>query len=377
MGGSVSVTNLNVSKDLADYNKKYMFINFNYPEYNKIITFLEEQKIYNDDKKSEILPNFCLTDNLKISHCGNFVSDEISKKYILVKGDSCRSFSFRPGSMILYTNDITEDYLDNKIPESAKEYILKGTQCKFIKKDYFINDDDIIKCCTNPSIGNCPKKLNNEYQTSHCDNSMSFFCKSNPDNVQCLKWLRTKRKIALSTYTDICSNNMDKRYCSEFIRVVRPNFFTFGDIALLSYCNKNKGNRNCWCVSPPNNITFDRYLGPRVCLLHECTDKTRDRKWLLYDQDIQRSRCKYIGCNININSLTLENSKIDLISDCSKNKNIIGDLDPGIPKAKKKRDLPNIIGFPFIFICLAVLFYFLVIYNRKKIKTNNINVRRR
>lgn len=90
-------------------------------------------------------------------------------------------------------------------------------------------------------------------------------------------------------------------------------------------------------MSPPNNITFDRYLGPRVCLLHECTDKTRDRKWLLYDQDIQRSRCKYIGCNININSLTLENSKIDLISDCSKNKNIIGDLDPGIPKAKKKR----------------------------------------
>ncbi|AYC44788.1 myristylated membrane protein [Moosepox virus GoldyGopher14] len=381
MGSSVSVTGLKVSQDPVNYNKKYMFINFNYPEYDTIVTFYEDLDKYNKEE-NEITPKFCLTDNVNISHCGTFLSDELAKKYILVNGNPCRSFNFRPGSMIEYTKTITEDYIDNKIPESARTYISKGYQCKFIKKDFMVMDKKSHDCCINPTNNDCPKILNNEYNTSNCDIIMSEFCKKNPGNSNCLKWLRTKRKIALETYSNICSDDMDQRYCSEFIRVVRPDYYTFGDSALINFCNKHRGNRNCWCVYPPNgNITLEKYLGPRVCWLHECTDETRDRKWLLYDQDVQRSRCKYTGCNININSLTLENATADLLADCYGNRTIIGDIDPGIPKENKSKNDRNqsfiLFGFPIVFISLAVIFYFVIVYNQKRIKTRIINVRRK
>ncbi|AAL69844.1 SPV105 putative myristylated membrane protein [Swinepox virus] len=379
MGSYLSITNLKVEKDPVNYNKKYMFISFNYPEYDKTIGFYEELDTYTDENVNDINPKFCLTDNIDVSYCGTFLSNDLAKKYVLTKGNSCRSFTFRPGSMIIYDNDITEDYIDNKLPDAAKEYISKGFQCRFIKKDYMVMDNKLGECCSKPS-DICPEILNNGYKTNHCDTFMVNFCKTNPDNSQCLIWLRQKRQIALSTYLDICSENMDQRYCSEFIRVVRPDFYTFGDAALINFCNKFKGNRNCWCVFPPNQtITSEKYLGPRVCYLHECTDRTRDRKWLLYDQDIQRSRCKYTGCNININSLILENSKVDLISNCGY-KNINRDSDPGEPKNTSKYNniqTPNILEAVIIFIGISILFYCISVYHRKKINTNIINVRRR
>ncbi|APG58325.1 virion membrane protein A16 [BeAn 58058 virus] len=207
---------------------------------------------------------------------------------------------------------------------------------------------------------------------------MVEFCKTNPDNTNCIKWLRTKRLIALSTYSDICSNDMDKRYCSEFIRVCRPEYYTFGDTALLNFCKKHKANQNCWCVFPPRQDSYTKYLGPRACWTDDCTDKSRDRKWLLYDQDVQRTRCKYTGCGININSLNVNKSNVDLIADCRGNKTQIGDIDPGKPKINKcvSKSTPIFFSFMIIFIVIFILFYFLLIYSRKRIKTKVINVSR-
>ncbi|AAR07464.1 108L [Yaba monkey tumor virus] len=381
MGSSVSITSLKVAPNLADQNEKYMFINFNYPEHNKLVSFYEEIRNYNDDSLTEITPRFCLTENTSIDHCGSFISSTIADKYILVKGDECRSFNFRPGSMIIFNDEITKDYIDNKLPKSANEFISNGYQCKFIKKDFIIDDGSLIPCCTNPrDTSKCPEITNNGYITPHCDLIMSKFCKKNPNSSQCIKWLRQKRKIALQTYSDICSDHMDQRFCSEFIMVARPDFYTFGDTALINFCKKHKFNRNCWCVFPPNNIKQNNFLGPKVCWLHECTDKTKDRKWLLFDQDVQRSRCKYTGCTININSLIMENSSASLIANCYNNNAVIGDVDPGNPKKQTIKNSPIFGGGITLLVVLsvlAVLFYFVLIYSKKKIKTQDINVRRR
>ncbi|AQT34596.1 m106L [Myxoma virus] len=376
MGGYVSVTDIKVRNDPGDYNKKQMFINFNYPEYNKVVSFYEDENIYRKEE-SEIHPKFCLTETMDPSHCGTFLSDELSKKYVLTRGEPCRSFTFRPGSFIIYNGDINERYIDNQIPDSAKAYIAKGYRCRFVKKDYMIMDKEIEGCCTSPHAG-CPGHLNNGYVTSHCDTYMDPFCTANPGNSQCLTWLRTKRKIALETYSQICATEMEERYCSEFVRVARPDYFTFADNALIKFCDRNKANKNCWCVtSPSKTITDEKYLGPRVCWLHECTDKSKDRKWLLFDQDVQRSRCKYTGCSINVNELTLENSNADLVAECKGLKTVTGDIDPGVPKKPPPPKRPFFFSFVISFICIAVLFYFVAVFYRKKIKTRDINVRRR
>ncbi|ASK51314.1 Myristylated protein, essential for entry/fusion [Eptesipox virus] len=379
--GNAVVTGINIATYTADKSIKYMYLDFNYPQYNKRISFYEENKVYNDESQTVIEPKFCLEKGQPIEQCGLFLSDMLSKKYVLTNGLPCRTFKFRPGSLIIYDKNITEKYLDSSLPSSASQYIGKGHRCKFVKRDFMAMDSDVIRCCTTSNKQNCPNILNNNYETENCDNIMSKFCKSNPDNINCLEWLRTNRKIALSTYADICSKHMDQRYCSEFIRVVRPDNYTFGDTALLNFCKNHRGNRNCWCVFQPNSqLDTDingRYLGPKVCWLHECTDETRDRKWLLFDQDVQRSRCKYIGCSININSLILKNSNANLIADCSGNKVNMGDINPGTPMFKTQLNIPELPSFLIVFFILSILFYFISIYGRNKIKTNVINVHRR
>nr|WGO62732.1 myristylated membrane protein [Wadden Sea poxvirus] len=377
MGSGVSITNMKIQHVNEREKKLYLF--FNDIKHNKVIKFVEENKIYDNESMNEINPQFCLTNNLDIENCGNFLSTRLSKKYILVKGNSCRSFIARPGSLILYENGINEKSIDEFESQTLK-YISKGIRCKFIKNDFNITDSEFTKCCIKPS-NNCPTISNNNYETNHCDKIMVNFCNNNPNNVNCMKWLRQRRTIALNTYSNICSKNMDERYCSEFIKITRPDFFHFGDIALINFCKIHNSNRNCWCVNPPNNSKIDnieKYLGPRVCWLRECTTNNKDRKWLLYDQDIQRSKCKYTGCNININSLILNNAHADLVADCSGNNNIISDINPGLPKKNKNVIIPffNIHIIVFIIIIL-VLFYFTNIYSINKIKTNVINVRRK
>ncbi|QHR82648.1 MV entry-fusion complex protein [Brazilian porcupinepox virus 1] len=374
MGSSVSLESLTVTQNPKN-DEKYINLKFNDSQYDKKVTFYEDKKIY--DKETDVIsPKFCLTNNLDISYCGSFLSDELSKKYVLTNSESCRSFTFRPGSIISYTGGINEDYLDNKIPDAAKKFIAKGIRCNFIKKDYVVDDISIFTCCTRPDK-NCPNILNNGFKTPHCDVIMSSYCKTNPWDGQCLNWLREKRSIALYTYSDICSDNMDKSYCSEFIRVTRPDNFIFGDTALLNFCKKHKANRNCWCIFPPRESVEKKYLGPRVCWMHECTSDSRDRKWLLYDQDVQRTRCKYTGCSININSLVVKNSNVDLTSDCRGYNVPIGNIDPGTPKKNNKtKNTPNVFSFIFIFILVAFILYFLIIYQIKRVKTKDINVSR-
>ncbi|APG58326.1 virion membrane protein A16 [BeAn 58058 virus] len=132
MGNDVSVKSIDIYKTYKS-DTKHMQIKFNYPEYNKDVRFYEDPNIYTIEN-DVIEPKICLLNDMDISFCGRYLSPELSKKYVLVKSKPCRSINFRPGSVILYSKDITENYLDNEIPDAAKEYISKGMLCKFVKK---------------------------------------------------------------------------------------------------------------------------------------------------------------------------------------------------------------------------------------------------
>ncbi|AST09327.1 myristylprotein [Murmansk poxvirus] len=373
MGAGLSITSITFENNIGDPRDKTYYVTFSDRRYNQYITFSEDWKYNYFLATNEIKPKFCLLPNMPIEHCGTFLTPKIADQYVLINGEPCNSFKFRPGSLIKYKDTLTPELI-NKL--KANNYIDYGRRCHFVKKDYLIGtSSEIAKCCLKKD-SNCPKRFS-DYENEHCDNFMSKFCSLDPGYPNCLEWLRTKRKIALSTYSKICSKHMDERYCSEFIRVIRPDYFTFGDTALLVFCDNHKGNSNCWCVNHPNEESSDKYLGPRVCLSHECTDESRDRKWLYYNQDVQRTRCKYVGCSINVNSLTLNNSHADIISDCTRHTSVVGDVDPGKPVTKNEPRLPSWIGIVASVVILSVIFYFISIYSRPIVKTKHINVRRR
>ncbi|UWM73462.1 Myristylated protein [Monkeypox virus] len=377
MGAAVTLNRIKIETGIADIRDKYMVLDFNYPEYNRAVRFAEESYMYYyETSPGEIKPKFCLIDGMSIDHCSSFIVPEFAKQYVLIHGEPCSSFKFRPGSLIYYQNKVTPEYI--KDLKYATDYIASGQRCHFIKKDYLLGDSDsVAKCCSKTNTKHCPKIFNNNYKTEHCDDFMTGFCRNDPGNPNCLEWLRVKRKPAMSTYSDICSKHMDARYCSEFIRIIRPDYFTFGDMALYVFCNDHKGNRNCWCANYPKSNSGDKYLGPRVCWLHECTDESRDRKWLYYNQDVQRTRCKYVGCTINVNSLALKNSQAELTSNCTRTTSAVGDVHPGEPVVNDKIKLPTWLGASITLVVISVIFYFISIYSRPKIKTNDINVRRR
>ncbi len=370
MGSGLSVTKVEVEDDKIP-GERYMLISFNDITYNRIIKFSEEVNSFDDDSKKEINPRFCLLDDMDVSQCGSFLSDKLAKKYAMVTGEECTSFKFRPGSIV---------HLDEKddVPYPALSYLSKGTRCKFVRNDYFITDEEKYKCCTNPDIDDCPERLKN-YDGTYCDDVLSVYCLKNPNSPRCIYWMRSKNKSALTTYQGLCSEHMDERYCSEFARVTRPEYYSFSDNALENFCNTHTGNRNCWCVNPPREYNEERYLGPRVCWLHECTDESRDRKWLFFDQDVQRTRCQYVGCNINVDSLTLQNSDVSLIADCSRGYSLTGDLDPGKPKPRRivSNTRFHLASIPLIVSALAVIFYFVIIYARRRVNSKEINVRRK
>ncbi|AWU47151.1 Myristylated protein [Sea otter poxvirus] len=334
------------------------------------IPFSEESETFTDSSVLEINPRFCLLDNMDPGYCASYLSTDVAKKFVHVKGDPCISFSFRPGSVINYTDPI---------PSLAKPYIRNGYKCKFVRDDVQATDNIFKRCCTNPTK-DCPKRLSNEYTTNDCDGVMATFCNMYPYNTNCLQWLRNKGKVAMSTYSKICASNLDSRYCSEFISIVRPDNFAFGDNSILQYCKTHTGNMNCWCVRPPIFDIVDksnRFLGPRVCWRHECTDITRDRKWLLFNQDVQRTRCKYVGCTVSIDSLSMSKSTVDIVSDCSRGIPVMGDKDPGINNTINKSNIPHILfSIPLTMLFVSIIIYFICIYSHSRIKTNIINVSR-
>ncbi|ARE67736.1 SWPV1-228 [Shearwaterpox virus] len=350
---------------------KYLKVSYTGGYNDEYIKFLEAEKIRDVvDSIRELSIPFCITQDTTVKQCASFLSSEAKKKFVIVPGEPCKSLSFRPGSII----DLA------KIPYGTDSYVLEGTTCKFINKDFLYTDPDIKRCCTKKSTEDCPKIFSNNYETDHCDTIMSSVCLKTPESIPCREWLATKREIALDTYMKVCSDHLHMNYCSDFVDYTRPDNFGYSDTAILSYCSKHKNNPNCWCVTTPQNdklFSLELALGPKVCWLHECTDKSRDRKYLLFDQDVQRSKCKYIGCNINVETLRLTNSVAELIANCGGS---ISEDSGAIEDSYKDKTIPSFFSiFPIsiVIILLFILFYFLKVYNSKVINSNTINVYRK
>lgn len=332
------------------------------------VPFSEETDEFSDDSRREVLPRFCLSGDMHPSYCGRYLSPEMRKRYLMAHGPPCKSFAFRPGSLI---TDATH------IPPELRGYVVDGEQCRFVRSDFLYTDRDLRRCCTNPAEPECPEALRNGYTTSDCDGAMRALCVRDPGNALCLQWLNTRRLPALVAYADICSRELDQHHCSEFVRVTRPDFFAISDAAILRFCAEHRGNRDCWCVAPPTNRVnaLETVLGPRVCWVHECTSQSTDRKYLLFEQDEQRKKCKYVGCSISVDTLLLEKSTATLVADCL-HSDVSGlSEDPGTRRARRGT-LPTPAA-PLAILVAAVLFYFLCVYARRRVNSRVINVRRR
>ncbi|QGN68116.1 myristylprotein of the poxvirus entry/fusion-complex [Equine molluscum contagiosum-like virus] len=349
--------------------EKLLHVEFSDARKNTTVPFSEENRLFRDASVSEINPRFCLTDELTPSFCGALLAPALRQRYVLARGESCRSFSFRPGSLITDTR---------AVPPAVAYYVRGGERCRFLRSDFFAQDADVARCCTQPGARACPQRLRNGYATPDCDAAMTAFCAQQPGSAQCLRWLRTRRPAPLAAYADLCARALDQRYCSEFVRVTRPDFFAYSDAAILRYCQDHRGDSACWCVAPPSGRVgaIETFLGPRVCWLHECTDQSRDRKYLLFDQDRQRKRCQYVGCTISVRTLQLTGASATLVADCVSRGLARGDEPPGRRRAAV-RMLPGFAHPAAALVLAMLLFYFLRVYARARVNSRVINVRRR
>lgn len=133
MGAAVTLNRIKIETGIADIRDKYMVLDFNYPEYNRAVRFAEESYMYYyETSPGEIKPKFCLIDGMSIDHCSSFIVPEFAKQYVLIHGEPCSSFKFRPGSLIYYQNEVTPEYI--KDLKYATDYIASGQRCHFIKR---------------------------------------------------------------------------------------------------------------------------------------------------------------------------------------------------------------------------------------------------
>lgn len=325
--------------------------------------FAEESETFSDPGLTEVRPRFCLLPDMDPGQCGAFLSPALAKRARLVRGAPCNSLFFRPGSMLRAAY----------IPDIAKPYIRQGTLCAFkIEPAEVPTDAALARCCESPAP-DCPPAFANRFRTAHCDGHMARKCAAEPDAPPCMNWLRAGRYAALDLYSSLCAKDMGARYCSEFVRVARPALFSFGDTALRRYCAAHASAPECACVT---GRAAGRYLGPRVCRAHECTDQSRDRKWLFFSQDVQRSRCKYVGCRIDVDSLVMENSRADMVADCGRAAtSAFADPSPGA-QGNAPDMLPSLPPFLLAAAAAAVIFYFAAVHARRSVETKTINVSR-
>lgn len=305
------------------------------------------------DSKGEMEIDYCLAADGDVRECSVFFNPNDMKDIAIQTGSVCKGLNFRPGSII--------------VEESGwfNRYAYIGNKCKLKKIGLPIYDDDMKRCCLQTNTSECNTNLLNNFTTDHCNQFMSEYCATDPENEKCLIWLDnvTKRDndIALRTYADICKKNFDSFSCTVFCSSARKsNYSNYCDIALDTWCNNNSVRTECDCYLRTEKINdFSEFLGPKECWLSSCSNKLVDSKWLSSDQLITKINCKVLSCIITIDKLSLKGqAKANLINTC-----ISGSTAPNNQTFSKLLNIKEIepdqmsgSGFSFYF-----LFIFLVI----------------
>lgn len=245
------------------------------------------------------------------------VASALDEYHVAYSPDECSSFIYRPGMVIPELDDDAKSWFGNTI--------VKGNKCRIVYQDYDYDNDDLVRCCSTSDHQKCNKNLINNYETRHCDITMSTVCKDNPESSFCIDWLMNTTKrfnvIALDTYVDYCKENFDNEICSYFCIAARDNKdykSSYCDVALETWCEKNKQSSYCFCYNTPGVKIpeIEQYLGPKECWLKECASEP-DLKWLTTDQLDVKNQCEVTSCIIDVGSLMLkDNATASFVNDC-------------------------------------------------------------
>ncbi|AVD69298.1 ORF179 [Saltwater crocodilepox virus] len=332
-----------------------------YTSSTEYVYFKEEDRTFDDLTRPSFDVDFCLPPTLSPDFCAGFLSPRARALYVMRDGGPCLSLNFRPGSLITTPGD--------RLPAALTPYVLRGRRCAFVNRDYPYDDTLAARCCTTDDALNCPAELRDGYRSDRCDRFMVDFCRRDPGHRKCATWLSGRREIAMATYSELCADALDQNFCSYFVLYSRPEHFRYSDVAIERFCGARRDDPRCWCVFPPAAAAarvreIERYLGPKVCWLHYCTDRSRDPKYLLFDQAVQRSKCRYVGCGVTVDQMDLRNSTVSIVSDCL----TVGEIrDAGVEEGYR-RQAPALVvhhlpAIPLIALGAVALFYLLRLYS--------------
>ncbi|AAG02824.1 putative myristylated membrane protein [Betaentomopoxvirus amoorei] len=326
--------------------------------------------------------NYCIgTPFNSLAECALLFNNNILSNYtseldnyvITNEGSPCTSLTFRPGS-ILYGNS---EWLEGRT--------FVGNKCKIRYRGYPIYENDLRECCTGKRTSGCHETLINNFTTPHCNVTMQNFCRQNPEDLYCYRWMYSQSKtfdIALKLYSELCSIDHTKLYCDYMCVYARENGYPgYCDDSLSNWCKNNSNNSLCFCYNPPTEFIPDveEVLGPKECWLAPCTVSYSGQKWLTTNQMNIKKNCNIQSCIITIGSLlTRGNNKIDLINNCINNLNastVINSENLSNVTDIKINQTWGVFFDPVIFILIIFIFILIILYfyNKKPIYTINIS----
>lgn len=289
--------------------------------------------INNYNKNNNIVPYCIVPGGNGLSNCANLFSNNpyninyinnapsLNGVSLTAEGPGCRTFSFRPGTVIK-SGDTENEYV--------KGYIVNGNLCTINFSGPPLTPEYQMGCCLNQ---NCDEIFSNNFSNESCDTVMTNYCASNYNEDICMTWLynRTTKYFGtgLEFYKDICSKDMNQEVCSYFSLYANNEsngyYYHYSDIALDNYCSANVEDPNCVCYLEKKNNknlqNMEETLGPSECWLIDCTAKLKDLKWITHEQRENKKKCNGINCLISVQSLTSDAKSIINLNNYCLNKN--------------------------------------------------------
>lgn len=345
------------------------------------IDYIDWNEINSNDKTQV---NFCVSEGINTLYdCAGaiysanwtgslgFDTTFLKNKRLTADGDDCYTFDFYPGLVIEDKAAVNGRFI--------KKYVAKGNKCVINKLNEDYDTERIRDCCINQ---NCQdSQFSNNFQTSHCDQTMIVYCKNNLSDPACLEWMygrvQAGSQISLDMYYQECSKNFENNVCDYMCAVTRnENYGQYGyfcDKALDYYCSANPTSSNCTCYMTKKNKDIPEImtdgLGPVECWLADCNVKLKSQKWLTSDQLLNKSKCNVVNCVITIDQVTTnKDAIINLKNNCTDSSYSFLSLEDETLTFYKEQSWGTMLNVFVILIVITILLLLIANYITKPIK---------